>query len=62
MQLVKAGGSVDALPIAVGAADLYFVRSPAAPGRWVIALWQDYHTVGADSAQVTLGKRRLDTQ
>jgi hypothetical protein len=48
--------------IAVGAADLYFVRSVRDPGRWVIALWQDYRAVGIDSAGVTLGSRRLETQ
>ena len=62
MQLVKSGTAVDTLPVAVGAADLQFVKSARAANKWVIALWQDFHTVDADSARVTLGKRRLDTQ
>jgi hypothetical protein len=49
-------------PVAIGAADLYFVRSQITTSRWVMVHWQDYHTLDADSAQVTLGKRRLDTQ
>jgi hypothetical protein len=60
--LVGTGSSVTRIPIAVGAADLLFVRSAHQPGRWVIAQWQDWHTVGADSAQVSLGRIRLETQ
>ena len=60
--LVKSGGTVTRLPVAIGAADLYFVKSASAVNKWVIALWQDFHTADADSAQVTLGQRRLDTQ
>jgi len=49
-------------PVAVGAAELYFVRSNRNVGRWVIARWQDYRTIDADSANITLGRRRLSTQ
>lgn len=48
------------VPIATGAADLYFVKSATTSSRWVIARWQDYHTADADSARITLGSRRLD--
>ena len=48
-------------PVAIGAADLHFVESPNGV-RWVLTRWQDYHTIDADSAEVTLGKRRLEMQ
>ena len=57
---VTAGG--DSSPVAIGAADLHFVRSRDAANRWVIALWEDFHTRDPDSDQITLGKRRLETQ
>lgn len=59
MQVTPGGGRS---PVAIGAADLHFVRSQAAANKWVIALWEDFHTVDLDSNQVTLGKRRLETQ
>ena len=59
VQLIKNGNAIRREPIAIGAADLYFVRSG---GDWVIAIWQDARTIDADSSQVTLGKRRLETQ
>ena len=62
VQVIGTGESITRSPVAIGAADLYFVKSPNAANRWVIARWQDFHTVDADSAQVTLGKRRLETQ
>ena len=62
VQVITNGNTQRRDPIAVGAADLYFVRSLRNPTKWVIATWQDARTVDADSAQVTLGKRRLETQ
>ena len=59
-QLVGSAGMRS--PVAIGAVDLYFVRSTGTPNRWVIASWQDYRTLDADSAVITLGRRRLDTQ
>jgi hypothetical protein len=46
--------------IAIGAADLYFVKSANVANRWAMTRWQDFHTVDADSGQVTIGSRRLD--
>jgi len=60
MGLVKQGTTTDTLPVAIGAADLYFVKSAKAANKWVIALWQDFAITGADTA--TLGKFRLVTQ
>jgi hypothetical protein len=63
VQLITNGNTVRRDPIAIGAADLYFVRSQRNPANWVIAIWQDVRTADADSAQITsLGKRRLETQ
>lgn len=62
VQLVSNGSRARREIIAVGAADLYFVRSAHKPGRWVIAEWQDYRVFGPDSVGPTLGSRRLDTQ
>jgi hypothetical protein len=59
VQLISTGNTVRRDPIAVGAADLYFVRSQRNTNNWVIAIWQDARI---DSGQVTLGKRRLETQ
>jgi hypothetical protein len=44
--------------IAIGAADLYFVRSQR-NADWVIAVWQD---IRIDPRHLTFGKRRLETQ
>ena len=63
VQVAKNGTTTDTLPVAIGTADLYFVKSTRAANKWVIAKWQDWHTRNdPDSAQVTLGKRRLETQ
>jgi len=62
VQVVQTGNTIRRDPLAVGAADLYFVRSERDVNKWVIALWQDYHTADADSGAVTLGKRRLETR
>ena len=63
VQLVRTGSMITRSPVAVGAADLHFVRSVRAVGKkWVIATWQDYHTLDADSAQVSLGGRRLESR
>ncbi len=61
-KIFHVSGTGTRFPVAIGAADLYFVQSPAAGNRWVITRWQDFHSVGADSNQITLGKRRLETQ
>lgn len=60
VQLVKSGNTVNRTPIAIGAADLYFVRSARNRDNWVIATWQDARTAVGDT--VTLGKLRLETQ
>ena len=52
----------DGKPRQIGAADLYFVKSAGVANKWVIALWQDFHTLDADSAQFTPGRRRLEAQ
>jgi len=57
-RVAQVAGSARVL-IAAGAADLYFIKSPAVTNRWVIARWQDYHTADIDSAQATLGSLRL---
>ena len=62
VQLVRNGSTTRREIIAVGAADLSFVRSAHKPGRWVIAQWQDYRALGPDSVGPTLGSRRLETQ
>ena len=62
VQLIQAGSTVTRSPVAIGAVDLYFVRSAAAANKWVIALWQDIHTWDRDSAKISLGTRRLETQ
>ena len=61
VQLIRTGSMITRSPVAVGAADLRFVRSSTTAGKWVIATWQDYHTPDADSAQVSLGGRRLQS-
>jgi len=52
--------------IAIGVADLYFVKSPAAVNRWVITRWQDFRSPDArpdiSQDEATLGSRRLDKQ
>ena len=55
-------GQITRSPVAVGAADLRFVRSARDANKWVIAIWDDFHTRDADSAMVTLGARRLQNQ
>jgi hypothetical protein len=62
VQLTRSGSTITRVPLAIGAADLQFVRSVRDPSKWVIAIWQDSHTVDADSSQVTLGQRRLETR
>jgi hypothetical protein len=61
VQVTTTGTTVRRDVIAVGAADLHFVRS-ARTLRWVIAQWQDYHTIDADADGPTMGRRRLETQ
>jgi DNA-binding beta-propeller fold protein YncE len=48
--------------LAVGAADLQFVKSKRDAGKWVIATWQDFRAIGADSALVTFGRYRLESR
>src|SRR5262249_27637738 len=63
VQIAKRGTTTDTLPVAIGAADLYFVKSASAANKWVIAQWQDFRIAGSDTADIaTLGKFRLDTQ
>jgi hypothetical protein len=56
----RIGTTLTRTTIAVGAADLTFVKSPR-NGNWVIAVWQDFHAIGED-AFVTLGLRRLNSR
>lgn len=63
VQLVRNGNTVTPSPIAVGVADLYFVKSLiGTTPKWVIARWQDYYPENADPAQVSMGKRRLENR
>ncbi|HEY2953814.1 MAG TPA: hypothetical protein VGK89_01050 [Candidatus Eisenbacteria bacterium] len=61
VQVIGTGSTATRSPLAVGAADLYFVKS-AALNRWVIVRWQDYRAIDAGADTVTLGRRRLETQ
>ena len=56
------GNTITRNTIAVGAADLSFVKSQRDLGKWVIATWQDFRAIGSDSALVTLGHRRLESR
>jgi hypothetical protein len=62
VQVDSRGPTVTRTTLAVGAADLQFVRSALDANKWVIATWQDFRAVGSDSALVTLGHRRLESR
>ena len=58
----KRNNVVTRTTLAVGAADLQFVKSTRDAGKWVIATWQDFRSIGADSSLVTLGRWRLESR
>jgi hypothetical protein len=58
----QVGATTTRTTIAVGLADLYFVKSKREPDKWRIATWQDFRALGADSAFSTLGLRRLQSR
>ena len=62
VQVITTGNTVRRDVIAVGAADLYFVRSERTAANWLIAIWQDARTPDNDETKITLGRRRLQTQ
>lgn len=62
VQVDRHNNVVTRTTIAVGAADLQFVKSARDAGKWVIATWEDSRSIGADSSLVTLGRWRLESR